>query len=389
MRSSFSTALAALTVAGALAGGCAGNTSATSSQSSSSLGGDSADRSAGASVRSQLGAGLEPAAGSSCDSSSTIGAGASMLPDTKADKTGGTLFVSIGNSAVREFYGSGTDPNPFGTLTAQLGHPRGVSVDSHGTLYVANYDSASGPGDVVEFPEGQDKPTVTLSYQLDRPIFAAADNKGNVYVINDAGGPILIFPPGSSSSPSQLGGFDYPTSLAFDSSWNLYVVDRAYGSSAPLGAVFEIAAGSQVKTNLGLTGLNSPVGIAIDSSNDLFVSNLGNNTVTEYAPGATVPKLTISDGLCYPWNLALNASNDLFVVNLGAPPKGNVLVYGPNSTSPLAALSKLNDPQGVAVNPNYPATPSPKPTRTPKPKPTPTPTPTAVQFPTPTPTPVP
>jgi hypothetical protein len=357
---------AALTVAAALVSGCGGSTSATGWQPASGLAEGAADRSVDAAPLSQLSGGAAPLSSSACAASSS-GAGSSVSPDLKA---GGTLFVSVGSAGapIREFYGSGTDPTPFSSIDTHIIHPRGISVDKKGTLYVAAYDSVSGIGDVLEFPQGQSSPSVTLQNMMNHPIYAAADNKGNVYAINDDGGPIFVFAPGSST-PTQLGGFTYPTSLAFDSSWNMYVVDRSFGSSAPLGAVFELAPGSQSKTNLGLTGLNNPEGIAIDSSNDIFVSNLGGNSVTEYAPGATAPKLTITNGICDPYYLALNARNFLFVVNYGALPKGDVTVYKPNATSPLMTLTdKIVKPQGVAVNPIYP---SPKPTASPTPTPAP------------------
>jgi hypothetical protein len=227
-----------------------------------------------------------------------------------------------------------------------------MGVDPKGNLDVANHDG----NNVLIFAQGAKTPKTTLTYQVLQPLDAVADNEGNVYVVNDRGGPVLIFPPGQSK-PSVLGGFDYPTNVAFDSSWNFYVVDHLYGSEKPLGAVFKFAQGSTTGVNLGLTKLDYPVGIAIDSKNDIAISNLANNTVTEYAAGAKVPKRTIggtSGAICDPVDLAFNTAGDLFVVNNVGSPTGYVTGYKPTAHVPFVTLTKnMGSPRGIAINPNW------------------------------------
>src|SRR5579864_8973441 len=46
---------------------------------------------------------------------------------------------------------------------------------------------------------------------------------------------------------------------------------------------------------LKLTGLDNPTGIAIGGSGKLFVYNTGNDTITEYPPGATKPSFTLEN----------------------------------------------------------------------------------------------
>lgn len=281
---------------------------------------------------------------------------------------GGTLFATNGD-AIQEFYAEPTVQKPFGSLNYSFFSPKGVSVDSKGNLYVANH----GANQVLVFPEAASSPSATYSKDVLMPIDAAANKKGVVYVVNDYGGPILVFP-SPAASPTMLGGFEYPTSIAFDSKSDLYVVDDLYGTSAPPGAVFEFKPKAKKGTNLGLTGLDYPVGIAIDSKNDLFVTNEANNTVNEYAPGATAPKLTITSGLCVPTFIALNKAGDVFVSNAAGNGSGDVTVYPPNSGTVAATLTThLGGVRGVAVNEKYAPTPTPKPSASPKPTPSPTP----------------
>jgi hypothetical protein len=269
--------------------------------------------------------------------------------------TDGTLFVAdFGPNHIEEYDAAGTNQNALGSLAyTNFDNPYGISVDQNGTLYVASYNNQ----EAMVFPQGASAPTLTIGFPIIFPLDVAADNSGDVYVVDDRGGPILIFPPGASSNPQQLTGFMYPTDIAFDAAGDLFIVDHLWGKKKPLGAVFEIPVGSQTQKNLNLTKLDFPVGVAIDSSNDLAITNLGNNTVTEYAPGTTKPKRTIGalkGGICTPVYDAFNAAGDLYVVNNQGNPNGNVTGYLPGKFTPFVTLTHtMANPRGIAVNPNW------------------------------------
>ena len=82
------------------------------------------------------------------------------------------------------------------TINDGINSPRGVTIDSHGTLYVAN--AASGSGYVAEYPLGQTSPSAILS-GLSEPNDIAINPNGNVYVSND-GTPasIVVYKPGKT-----------------------------------------------------------------------------------------------------------------------------------------------------------------------------------------------
>src|SRR2546426_10440619 len=73
----------------------------------------------------------------------------------------------------------------------------------------------------------------------------------------------------------------------------------------------------------GNTGLNQPLGIALDGAGRLYVTNYGASTpsITVYAAGATgntTPTATIagsSTGLHYPSGIALDAVGQIYVAN--------------------------------------------------------------------------
>jgi len=108
-----------------------------------------------------------------------------------------------------------------------------------------------------------------------------------------------------------------------------------------------------------LTGLSSPVGMAVDGSGNIYVANETANTVTVYPPGANgpvTPTATIgggNTGLSSPYGVAVDSSGRIYVANYGG---GNIAVFAANpsgnvTSTPIASISTaINGPEGVAVD---------------------------------------
>lgn len=113
--------------------------------------------------------------------------------------------------------------------------------------------------------------------------------------------------------------------------------------------------GTPVATPL-IDNLSNPFGIAV-SGDELFEANYGVGTVKEYnadtgasmggGPFGIIP--VISTGLSYPADILL-AGDDLYVANLGSGTVGlfNVTNGQPVGSSPF--ISSLNDPEYLALN---------------------------------------
>ncbi|MBV8489910.1 MAG: hypothetical protein JO199_05205, partial [Candidatus Eremiobacteraeota bacterium] len=103
-------------------------------------------------------------------------------------------------------------------------------------------------------------------------------------------------------------------------------------------------------------GIDTPQGVAFDTSDDLFVANSGNNTVTEYsvpiASGAA-PAATISDHIKNPTGLmAVNNSGTLFVVNVPSNDETVTLYTGSAPTfTKSGGLSPGSDVAGMVTDP--------------------------------------
>jgi sugar lactone lactonase YvrE len=111
------------------------------------------------------------------------------------------------------------------------------------------------------------------------------------------------------------------------------------------------------------TGLSNPNGVTFDASGDLFVSNEGNNSVTEYAAGASgdaFPLATLqgsSTGLNAPDGIAFDATGRLYVANLANGITGTVTEYASGArgnAAPVAtiagAATKLTQPDALGFD---------------------------------------
>lgn len=108
----------------------------------------------------------------------------------------------------------------------------------------------------------------------------------------------------------------------------LYVSDEGQGYVE----IFKVPSYSMVGeiTN----GINEPEGIATDKKGNLYVSNLGANTVTVYKPGKTSPSLTLSE-TSGPDDVAVGSNGYVYAGDV----EGGIDVYPPGATSPKTRLT--------------------------------------------------
>jgi hypothetical protein len=138
-----------------------------------------------------------------------------------------------------------------------------------------------------------------------------------------------------------------PFGLALDASGNLYIAD--FGASA----VFELPAGGTSVTNLNLTGLGEPIGLAVDKKNNLLWETGGSgNIINIYQLGGSTSPITTITGNGYPYAISLK--------NKGRTRKGtvvesdinnhNVYAFAPGSYTPYATLSNgVSLPTGLLI----------------------------------------
>jgi sugar lactone lactonase YvrE len=119
----------------------------------------------------------------------------------------------------------------------------------------------------------------------------------------------------------------------FEGDWSVFYSGNNIYQFTPDGA----------KTNFA-TGVFQAVGLAFDSSSNLFVANGVVGTITKITPNGT--QSTFASGLSYPFGLAFNAVGNLFEADLGS---GNIYQFTPNGAHTTFA-SGLNRPCALAVD---------------------------------------
>lgn len=94
------------------------------------------------------------------------------------------------------------------------------------------------------------------------------------------------------------------------------------------------------------SGLNVPFGLAVDKKGNLYVANLGNDTIAIYAPGTTTPSTTLSTGLSGPYGIGVDSKGDIFATNIN---NNTVTGFKAGATSPFETINFNSYGQAVGL----------------------------------------
>jgi serine/threonine-protein kinase len=138
-----------------------------------------------------------------------------------------------------------------------------------------------------------------------------------------------------------------PFGDCFDSKGTLYVVNEPAGP----GWITEFPAGKTKPSRIITKGINTPAFCAIDSKDDLWVTNISNVNAAEYESGSTKPHAAITKGMVYPVGIAFDHAGNMYVSNRLSEYSGNVEVYPPGSKSPKRTITNgVTSPVGITVD---------------------------------------
>ncbi len=207
---------------------------------------------------------------------------------------------------------------------ARFGNPSGVAVDSAGNVYVADTWNSTirkvTPAGVVTTlaglpgaPGGDDGMNSQATFLYPQGI--AVDNAGNLYVADTFGYTIRkVTPVGTNWVVTTLAGwydhygfrdgsganayFNLPTSVAVDSTGNVFVADtlnHLIRKVTAAGVVTTFAGGAGVVGSADGTGtaarFYAPTGVAVDSADNVYVTDTYNNTIRKITPARVVTTL--------------------------------------------------------------------------------------------------
>jgi sugar lactone lactonase YvrE len=284
---------------------------------------------------------------------STVSATTDMLSDSRGlavDSSRNLYIADAGDHVIREVAAStgllttiaGTlDTNGFvdgvAATKAQLDFPQGVAVDSSENLYIADTGNncireITASNGFISTIAGLSVPSVgctsgysgdngaATSAKLNGPLSLALDSSGNLYIADTGNNVIrkvvlstgvITTVAGNGTQCQTLGScgdgglatsamLNTPVGIAVDSSGNLYIADQAnFVIREVSGGNITTVAGSYVSgggcqtliTACGNGGpatsalLNNPQAVAVDSSGNIYIADTGNNVIRKVSSG--------------------------------------------------------------------------------------------------------
>jgi streptogramin lyase len=231
------------------------------------------------------------------------------------DGSGNMWVANFTGNSISEFNSSGTPVSSTGYTAGGIDSPFGIAVDATGNIWVANnlgtpsiseLNSTGSPVGLTPFTGGG----------LDHPIGIAIDGAGNVWAANNFSLAISEFQSSgtaaSGSSGDTGGGLDNPYGIAVDSNGNIWAVNETNNSISEFnssGTAISPATTGYTGTLTGLNALANPYFLAIDGSGNVWVTNFGYETVTEFVGAATPVVTPIAANLQSPYAINESAVN--------------------------------------------------------------------------------
>ena len=303
-------------------------------------------------------------------------------------------------------YGFG--PDGVAATSSLLAAPGRVAVDGSGNVYITDRDSHRvrkvAPSGIISTFAGTGMQGfdgdggAATSARLQEPTGVAVDGSGNVYIAQGNNHRIRkVAPSGIISTFAGSGAFGFggdggsatsaqftwPEGVAVDGSGNVYFAtwgDARIRKVAPSGIISTFAGSSA----LGFGGdggpaasamLDSPRGVAVDSSGNVYIADRGNHRIRKVDPLGIISTFAgggtdgIADGvsatssmLRYPRGVAVDGSGNVYIADTGnhrvrkVDSAGFIStiagtgIYGFSGDGGLATSSLLHFPQGVAVD---------------------------------------
>jgi sugar lactone lactonase YvrE len=122
------------------------------------------------------------------------------------------------------------------------------------------------------------KQLTQLAAHIPRPVGAAVDARGNIYIADECGG--ALWEIGAGASLTRMGGFGMLDDVAFDRQGNILVTDL----KPAIHALVRIRLPGGQRDVLASQGLVEPQGLAVDSRGRIFVADDAAARLVMYIP---------------------------------------------------------------------------------------------------------
>jgi sugar lactone lactonase YvrE len=246
-----------------------------------------------------------------------------------------SLYVSDTNGDVVKIYAPGSK-DPTDTITDT---PGWLTFSSTGTLAISSDGAARRNGTINIYKPQALKSDYVISFRRDGLFSSlATDHKGLVY--ESGGAQVVSF---KTDSQTPVAVYDLPfgpvRGMTFNSKDDLAVAAK--------GAVFLYKSGSTT-LDREIKKINATAAL-YDTNGFLSVADFDTNSVNVYAPTKTTDAYAITDGINGPVALALDASNNLYVANQTS---STVTVYDDKGKLTRTISEGMNKPSHLAIDSN-------------------------------------
>lgn len=311
------------------------------------------------------------------------------MSDGIAVDSSGKIYVTNDGSEIRHpdtvtVYPPGAHGNiaPIATFSSR-GKPLGIAVDSGGRIYVSNsFDLPADTGPDLDLRLAQSvtvysanangdnvEPIATIQGAqtgLEEVEGIAVGPSGEIYVAScplRKPGQVTIYPAGSNGNvkPSHAitdGAdmeLDSPSGITLDSSGQIYVANTESITVYPSGTNHNVPPRFKI-TGPGVQFINTPSAIGLDSDKNIYLASrqggdMGNGVVDVFAAGSigkARPSAIISfPNARWPTGTAVDSSGNLLVAGArgGRGDKGSICIYPPDSHGaalPIATIEGVN-----------------------------------------------
>lgn len=260
------------------------------------------------------------------------------------------------------------------TVTAQYAAPESdvCSTPGPGCSATFTFDmqtliAAGGSGGATIYEGGTTKPFASITDSVDYPSSIAFDRSGDLWVASCLSGcfngtsidTVLEYQPPYTAPPLAItNGIAGPSAIAFDSTGKLFVANCgscALGQSDDVTVYAPPFSASSSPVATISSGVHDPTALAFDGSADLFVASCfscstgGTDTVLEFAsPYSGAPTVIGSGSLSGPYGLALDSSANLFVASEFS---NKVQEFAPPYSALAASISNgMNQPLAIVAD---------------------------------------
>ncbi len=232
--------------------------------------------------------------------------------------------------------------NGRGDKLNQLSGPIAIALDALGNLFVLeeqnNRVTKWEPGSISGIVVAGGNGSGSGANQLNYPDGLTLDAQGNIYIADENNHRIQKWLPGASNGITIAGGngpgsglnqLNYPRNVLFNSKGELIIDDAQnyrilnWNIASNTGTV--IAGGNGGGSNLNQLGWHYGMSMILDSNDNIFISDSGNNRVLKWTPGVNSGEV-IAGGNGYGnsqnqfnscYGISLDNNGNLFVADSG------------------------------------------------------------------------